>query len=73
MKNENNFIFLLEKLLISEHEYTKAKAKSIIRNYPDIIICGLMKGSFALNATAMALIGKDKKEVSNVKHKKTNK
>jgi hypothetical protein len=51
-----DFVELLKNLLIMEYECSEKKAEMLIKKNPNIIMQGIMKGTFALNATAMALV-----------------
>lgn len=50
-----DFVTLLKALLIEEKAYTAEEADDLIKKYPDVVMQGIMRGTFALRATAMAL------------------
>lgn len=50
-----DFVVLLKALLIEENNYTPEKADRIIKAHPDVVIQLIMRGTFALRATVMAL------------------
>lgn len=50
-----DFVVLLKKLMVEENGYAEDKANELIQKHPKIIIQGIMKGTFALRATVMAL------------------
>lgn len=56
----DDFTELLRKLLIcDEFKHTEEDADRLIKSYPMIVAQGIIKGNFALRATAMALEMKD--------------
>jgi len=57
-----DFIVLLERLLIEENGYTEENAKALIKKYPNIIMQGIMKGPFALRAVVMAIEKEESKD-----------
>ncbi len=59
-----DFVALLKQLLIMEHGISEENADALIKKYPDIVTQGIMKGTFALNATAMALQMKESEAVA---------
>lgn len=59
MINPDEFTDLLEETLVLEFGDSRNDAQRIIREYPDIVIQGIMIGRFSLRATALALQTED--------------